>query len=164
VAAVGGGLCQLANLLYLPALDIDAAVVERHHHGVDLFRDAGRTVPFGVGATVFYNYLDLRFRNALSFPVRLGVRVEPPLLTCEMRAVRPLPFVVRLIETDHRFFRRDGVVYRANRVWREVEELAAPTHAVADPAWVGSRPSRLELLLVNESRVLYEADDLVDAP
>ena len=151
VAAVGGGLCQLANLLYLLALDLDVAVVERHHHSVDLFRDAGRTVPFGLGATVFYNYLDLRFRNTLPFPLRLGARVDPPLLVAEVRATRPLPFVVRLIETDHRFFRRGDAVYRTNRIWREIRPLT------------GS-PLRLELLLVNESRVLYEAGDLVDAP
>jgi len=163
VAAVGGGLCQLANLLYLVALDVDAEIVERHHHSVDLFRDVERTVPFGLGATVFYNYLDLRFRTTLPFPVRLGVRVEPPLLVCEVRARQALPFRVRVVETDQRFFRRDGVVYRANRVWRVVEGLAPQTEGQGDadvPA--SARRCRRELLMVNEARVLYEADDLVD--
>lgn len=144
----GGGLCQLSNLLFLLAVDINAEIVERHRHSFDLFRDVERTVPFGCGATVFYNYVDFQFRNTLALPVMLIVKVEPPRLTAEVRAPQPLPFTVRLIETDHRFFRRDAQVFRANRIWKEIEPRD------------GGAPVR-ELLMANECRVLYPADDLV---
>ena len=148
-AEVGGGLCQLSNLLFLLAADINAEIVERHRHSFDLFRDVERTVPFGCGATVFYNYVDLQFRNTLPFAVLLSVDVQPSLLKAQVRAPRSLPLRVRIVETDHRFFRREGQVYRANRVWKEVE-------------WLDNRPSTRELLIVNECEVLYPADDLVD--
>jgi vancomycin resistance protein VanW len=38
VRGVGGGLCQLANLLYWMALHTPLEIVERHHHSFDLFR------------------------------------------------------------------------------------------------------------------------------
>jgi len=39
VRGVGGGLCQLANLLYWMALHTPLRVAERHHHSFDPFPD-----------------------------------------------------------------------------------------------------------------------------
>ena len=146
---IGGGLCQLSNLLFLLALDVNAEIVERHRHSYDLFRDVERTVPFGCGATVFYNYVDFQFRNTLPFPVLVSAEVAPPVLRARILAPQPLPFQVRITETDARFFHRDGAVYRANRLWREI-------------TWLDGRAPIRELLFENECRVLYPADDLID--
>jgi len=146
--SVGGGLCQLSNLLLLLALDTGAEILERHRHSFDLFRDVERAVPFGCGATVFYNYVDFRFRNPLGAPLLLQVEVAPPLLVGRVRAAAPLPFAAALVETDHRFFRDAGTIYRANRVWRET-------------IWRDGREPARELLFENCCRVLYPADDLV---
>jgi VanW like protein len=56
---VGGGLCQLSNGLYEAAVNAGLEIVERHAHS--------RIVPgsrgaHGRDATVFWNYVDLRFR------------------------------------------------------------------------------------------------------
>lgn len=146
-ASVGGGLCQLANLLFALAVAVNAEVIERHRHSLDLFPDTGRDVPFGFGATVFYNYVDFQFRNRLPFPVLLEVNVRPPVLAGAIRAAEALPFTVRVEETDHAFYRRDGAVWRRNKVWREV--------TAADGAVTR------ELLLANDCKVLYPADHLV---
>ena len=68
-SGIGGGCCALSNLLYLIALQSGMEIVERHRHGLDLFPDHGRTIPFGCGATVFFPYADLKFSNPHSFPV-----------------------------------------------------------------------------------------------
>ena len=39
---IGGGLCQLSNLLHWLALHTPLEVVEHHHHGFDVFPDVGR--------------------------------------------------------------------------------------------------------------------------
>src|SRR5262249_22535386 len=39
---VGGGLCQLSNLVYWLALHTPLTVTERHHHQFDAFPDSGR--------------------------------------------------------------------------------------------------------------------------
>ncbi len=146
--SVGGGLCQLSNLLLLLALEINAEIVERHRHSFDLFRDVERSVPFGCGATVFYNYVDFQFRNCLPFPVCIHAAVTPPVLRASIHAACPLPFRISIQETDHGFFRRQGQIFRKNRIWRHIER--------AD-----GRQEEPELLFENVCRVLYPADDLV---
>lgn len=49
VRGIGGGLCQLANLLYWMALHTPLEITERHHHSFDPFPDDNRVLPFGSG-------------------------------------------------------------------------------------------------------------------
>jgi len=74
-AGVGGGLCQLSNLIYWMAIHTPLTVIERHRHGFDVFPDADRTQPFGSGATCFYNYGDLMIRNDTGQPFKLMLEV-----------------------------------------------------------------------------------------
>jgi vancomycin resistance protein VanW len=62
-AGVGGGICQLANLLHWMFLHSGLAVVERSEHSFDPFPDNGRVLPWGVGCSIVYNYVDLVVRN-----------------------------------------------------------------------------------------------------
>ncbi len=121
VGAPGGGLCQLSNLLYWMTLHLNVEISERHRHGFDLFTDDARTVPFGMGATVFHNYLDFRFRNSLGQALLLRAWVEDDFLRGAFLSDRELPFRVEIAETAHRFFRdAAGAVWRENRVERRV--------------------------------------------
>lgn len=80
----GGGLCQVTGLLYQAALKAGLEIVERHEHS--------RLVPGSMGerdldATVFWNYVDLRFRAP--FQWRLEVELEATHLIVRVRADRP---------------------------------------------------------------------------
>ena len=59
VPAIGGGLCQLSNALYDVALKMGADIIERHPHTRVV---PGSVAEQGRDATVYWNYLDLRFR------------------------------------------------------------------------------------------------------
>ena len=59
----GGGLCQLGNLLFWIFAHSPLSIIERHRHGFDVFPDVNRKVPFGAGATLAYNYIDLQVKN-----------------------------------------------------------------------------------------------------
>ena len=59
VASVGGGLCQLSNALYAVAFDAQCEIIERHAHSRIV---PGSAAEAGRDATVFWNYVDLRFR------------------------------------------------------------------------------------------------------
>lgn len=115
---VGGGLCQVSNTLYLLALQGGMKIVERHRHGLDLFPDHQRTVPFGCGATVAYNYADLRFENVLAQPVILRFRIEERQLVGELWTAEDPGWTVEVYETDHRFFREGENWMRENRIRR----------------------------------------------
>lgn len=71
VPSVGGGLCQLSNALYDAALKAGFEIVERHAHSQIV---AGSLAEQGRDATVFWNYIDLRFKspNAFRIEARLG--------------------------------------------------------------------------------------------
>jgi hypothetical protein len=59
IPSVGGGLCQLSNALYSAALDAGLEILERHAHTQVI---PGSLAEVGRDATVFWNYVDLRFR------------------------------------------------------------------------------------------------------
>jgi vancomycin resistance protein VanW len=120
-SGIGGGLCQLSNLLYWMALHTPLDVVERHHHGFDPFPDVGRVLPFGSGATIFYSYGDLRLANPTAQPLRLGVCVGPTRLHGSITTDRPWPLAYHVEERGHHFQRAaDGAIYRDNELWRRV--------------------------------------------
>ncbi|MBI3098973.1 MAG: VanW family protein [Planctomycetes bacterium] len=115
---VGGGCCQVSNMLFLLALRGGMKVVERHRHGLDLFPDHERTIPFGCGATVYYNFADLRFENPLPFPVMLALGIRDGFLVGEIRSESAPEWTVEVYEMDHRFSRDGDAWIRENRIRR----------------------------------------------
>jgi len=71
---VGGGLCQLSNLIAYMFACSECFFVERKHHSKDVFPDNNRTVPFASGATIFFNLIDLKIKNTYPFPLKLNLR------------------------------------------------------------------------------------------
>jgi len=67
IANVGGGLCQLSNALYDAALKANFEIVERHPHSKVV---EGSLAEIGRDATVFWNYIDLRFRSSFDFHIK----------------------------------------------------------------------------------------------
>jgi vancomycin resistance protein VanW len=120
VRGVGGGLCQLANLLYWMALHTPLAAAERHHHSFDPFPDENRVLPFGSGAGVFFNYIDLRFYNPtdITFQVRLWLTGEH--LKGAIYSDREPPYSYHVFEKNHRFLTKNGKNFRENEIWREI--------------------------------------------
>jgi vancomycin resistance protein VanW len=62
-SGIGGGICQMANLLNWLVMHSPFTVLERSAHSFDPFPDHNRSIPFGTGCAIFYNYVDFRFRN-----------------------------------------------------------------------------------------------------
>ena len=144
-SGIGGGLCQLANLLYWMFLHTPLTVTERHHHSMDIFPDSGRTIPFGTGATIFFNYVDLQCRNDTDQTFQIKVWLTGEHLKGEIRSDRDLPVRYSVIERDHRFLRRtaDGRHFRSNRIFRQVRSAGT------------GQPLREELLMDNFSLMKY---------
>src|SRR5579859_336276 len=149
---VGGGLCQLSNLLYWLVLHSPLEVTERHHHGYDIFPDSGRVLPFGSGATVFYNYIDLRFRNPTIQPIRLDLSLDDEELHGALTAERLPRFAYHVREEGHRFFKVDGRWFRENRLFQVTVERQTG--------------QEVDCRLVAENRcpVMYAVNEPVEAP
>lgn len=117
---LGGGLCQLSNFLFWILLHTPSKVVERHHHSVDVFPDEGRVLPFGSGATVFYNYIDLQMKNVFDHPTQIHLWMTDTHLEGEIRSSSPCPTKYHVVETNHCFIRSATTWYRYNELYREV--------------------------------------------
>ena len=101
VAGVGGGLCQLSNLIFWMTLHTPLTVTERHRHGYDVFPDSDRTQPFGSGATCFYPHGDLMIRNDTENTYQLCVRVGEEELYGEWRVSKAPTERYAVIERNH---------------------------------------------------------------
>jgi vancomycin resistance protein VanW len=99
---IGGGLCQLSNLIYWMALHSPLTVVERHRHGYDVFPDSDRTQPFGSGATCFYPHIDLMLQNNTPNDFQLSIQVGDEFLTGAWRTDAPTLFDYQIVEKNHR--------------------------------------------------------------
>lgn len=140
---VGGGLCQLANLIHWLVLNSPLTVTELHHHSDALFPDSGRRVPFGTGTSVFYKNVDYRFKNTTDRPVQLLLWLSDTELFGELRTVQPFPYVYRIIEENYGYIKEGSEFYRVSRVYRLSLDKARNI-------------VRRELLLDNHSKVMYD--------
>ena len=141
---VGGGLCQLANLIHYLVLNSPLTVRELHHHSDALFPDARRRVPLGTGTAIFYPPVDYRFRNDTDQTVQLRVWLEGDDLCGELRAGHPFLRRYRLREEGAGYVREGEDWFRVSQVYREVLDRAT-----------GEVVGR-ELVLDNHSRVMYD--------
>ena len=82
VYGIGGGLCQLSNLLFWLFLHAPLTVVERHGHGTRDFPDPDGGMPLGVDATISEGWLDLKVKNETADTFQLRLSHRPPAVLC----------------------------------------------------------------------------------
>ncbi len=98
---IGGGLCQLSNLIYWMTLHTPLTITERYRHSYDVFPDSNRTQPFGSGATCVYNYRDLRVYNGTQDPYQLHIYLADGYLMGEWRSTKEPYYRYKVYEKDH---------------------------------------------------------------
>jgi vancomycin resistance protein VanW len=138
---IGGGLCQMGNLLYWMALHSPLTVTERWRHSYDVFPDEARTLPFGSGATLAYNYIDLQLRNDTQQAFQLKVWVTETHLEGAIFSEAAIAERYEVLEREHVIRHElNGSYSRHNRIARQVfsvtsgellrEEWVAENHAL----------------------------------
>lgn len=143
-SGIGGGLCQMANMVHWLVLNSPLTVTELHHHSDALFPDERRRVPFGTGTSVLNNYIDYRFKNTTDQTVQLVTWIEDGELCGELRSERQYPCRYKLYEEGNRFVEENGKWYRLSKVRRSVIDRAT------------GEELRRELILDNHSLVMYD--------
>jgi vancomycin resistance protein VanW len=147
---VGGGLCQLSNLLGYMFAGTECMFIERKHHSKDVFPDSGRTVPFASGATVFFNLIDLKVKNTYPFPIKINLRTTDTQLRGSISGPIQLDYFIKLKETDTQFIKskNTGIVYRCNTLVRVFYNK------------ISKQEIRKESLWVNVAEVMYKEADI----
>lgn len=142
---IGGGLCQIGNLLHWLALHSPLKITRRANHSFDPFPDQGRVIPYGTGAALFYNYVDLWIFNPTDQSFQIRLWLTDKLLNGEILCEKRLPHRYRIIEREPGFVRQSTGWLRKNEIWRE-------TIAKGEGRIVLST----EFLYANRVRVMYE--------
>lgn len=144
VPALGGGLCQLSNLVYWMTLHTPMTVIERYRHPYDLFPDADRTQPFGTGATIQWPTHDLVIENTSQITFRLTVTLKKTELTGAWTSDTPVRVRYEVYEASHAMTQDpSGLWIRENEVRRRKFDEAG--------SLLGD-----ELVLTNRARMMYE--------
>jgi vancomycin resistance protein YoaR len=82
IPSIGGGICQLTNALSRVAHEAGMEIVERHSHSV---HPEGFFIDATTDATVFWNYIDFRFRSPRR--VRIGAKLTETTLIVRLDAL-----------------------------------------------------------------------------
>lgn len=141
---IGGGLCQMANMVHWLVLHSPLEVVEFYHHTDSLFPDNKRKVPFGTGTSVSYNNLDYRFKNTTDQDVQLLTWCEDGFLCGELRTTKPFKNKYEIVEENSHYRKENEIFYRISKVYKLT--IDAKTNRVIEK----------NLILDNHSRVLYD--------
>lgn len=121
---IGGGLCQLGNLLYWMVLHSPLTIKERWRHSYDVFPDINRKIPFGCGATLAYNYVDLQLENKTEQIFKIHLWLDDEYLNGEITCNEDLNVKYEVLETDHHFEQQWwGGYTRHNRIWKKKTDL-----------------------------------------
>ena len=118
---IGGGLCQLTNLIFWMTLHTPLTVLERYRHSHDVFPDSDRTQPFGSGATCAYPHRDLMIRNDTDQVFQLCLRVGETHLHGEWRATQEPQGAYEIVEKEPCIWQAPwGGYIRHNALYRRV--------------------------------------------
>ena len=136
----GGGLCQLGNLLFWIFAHSPLTITERYRHGYDVFPGVNRKVPFGAGATLSYNHIDLQVTNKISQPFQLHLWLDDTHLNGALWSAKPLKETYSVIERSHKMSQQFwGGYSRHNQIvqvikdkttGKEREQLLVENHAI----------------------------------
>ncbi len=118
-AGIGGGICQISNLIHWLVMHSPLTVTERYHHSFDPFPDDGRVLPFGSGATVFYNYRDYQFTNHTKHIFQINLWFTEKCLEGELRIDHELDYAFHIEERNHKFLKIEDAFFRKNEIWRK---------------------------------------------
>lgn len=121
---IGGGLCQLGNLLYWISLHSDLDITQRWRHSFDVFPDINRKIPFACGATLSYNYIDLELTNNTENTYQINLWLDNDYLNGELLCDQKPNCKFEVFETDHMIKQQWwGGYTRHNKIWKRKTDL-----------------------------------------
>ncbi len=141
--SIGGGMCQLANLIHWLVLHSPMQIAEIHHHTDALFPDSNRRVPFGTGTGVFYKHIDYRFKNTTDQPMQILIWQNEGDLCGELRSIHKCDFSYRLIEENPGYIKENDKFFRVSQIYRLTYDN-------------NRKIINKELLINNHSKVMYD--------
>lgn len=134
----GGGLCQLGNLLFWIFAHSPLTITERYRHGFDVFPDVNRKVPFGAGATLSYNHIDLQVLNETNHTFIIKLWLDETHLHGELFSEEKISATYSVEERNHKIdqqawggYSRHNQIFQIEKKGDEKQErLLVENHAI----------------------------------
>ena len=145
IEGVGGGLCQLSTFLYWIFLHSPVKIAERHPHSIDVHPSPKQNIFSRSGATVLYNFFDLKVKNDFKYPIQLKIWIVGNCLKGQILPSGYMPENIHIREKNHCFIRVGNKVFQYNELYREIK---------TDGTLV-----KVEKITANFSQVLYAVSD-----
>lgn len=146
IAGIGGGLCNLGNLINLLVLNSPLEITEFHTHSDALAPDNGKRTPLSSGTSISYNYIDYRFRNNTNQNIQLFVWCDGDRLYGELRSEEEFPQRFELVEENHHFQKEGDKYFRISKIYKNT--INRNTNEIINK----------ELILDNHSEVMFSYD------
>lgn len=150
-SGIGGGDCQISNMINWLVMHSPLTVIEICPHSYDPFPDHERVLPFGSGATVFYNYHDYQFTNNTDSTFQINLWLTEKCLEGELRIDTELGYEYNVMEKEHQFVKVDGAFHRKNEIWRDKVSKSE-----------NGRILNTELVTKNFARVTYTPESFIE--
>ena len=149
-AGIGGGICQISNMIHWLVMHSPLTIVEKSNHSFDPFPDEGRVLPFGSGAAIFYNYVDFQFTNNTNETFQINLWFTEKHLEGELRVDKDLDLSYHIFEKNHKFLKIENLFFRQNEIWRNCIQKK------------NGNIIKTELLKKNYARVTYEPENYIE--
>ncbi|MCL2252624.1 MAG: VanW family protein [Treponema sp.] len=122
IKGVGGGLCQLSTFLYWMFLHAPVEILERHPHTIDVNPSSKENVSSRSGATVLYNFIDLKMKNDFNYPIQIKLWFAENHMEGQVLSAEKTAKTFRIVEKNHCYIKKDGKIYQYNEIFKEVSE------------------------------------------
>lgn len=139
VPALGGGLCLVSNALFRMAVHTGCHIIERHAHTTEAVPPVSNEV-WGLDATVFWPYVDLRF-EPLRDPLWLSMTIDADVLHIQVFSSQPAVGEVQLSSEQDVVEETPQGRFRSNHVLRRWVDPV--THEVLQTDVVATTRKRL---------------------
>lgn len=95
--------------------------MERLHHSYDIFPDSDRVLPFSSWATIFYNYVDLKIKNTLDYPIQIKLWLDNKYLKWQILSDFEKHQKIHILEDSHSFIHYNKKFFRYNIISKETK-------------------------------------------
>ena len=117
---LGGGMCQMSNLLFWMFIHTPLTILERHGHAVKDFPEPPSDAPLGVDATVLEGWLDLKVRNDTDSAFQISISFDDQHITGRIYTDTDNGLSYNVVNGKVQYFFTDNAVFEEVDVIQQV--------------------------------------------
>ncbi|MEF9893173.1 glycopeptide resistance accessory protein VanW [Anaerorhabdus sp.] len=119
IPAVGGGLCQLSNLLFQLFLHSPLTIVERKGHRIKEFPELSGDCVKGIDATIADGWIDLKVKNNSEQTFQLGIYFDDTNINGYLYSNEECKIRYEIENRNLRYYKENDTTVEKVEVWKK---------------------------------------------